>query len=254
MEKMKNLLFTILITFNLLLISTNSNANQDKPIDIKIKSKKSIINKIKSDSTIKTKNIKGFTIILNFDETKYSKETKYALAFLEQKLDKITKIVKTKQLKILKEVPIWVEWELLKDKAMCYHPSKEWLVSNGYPAEKEKSVEITNLRNFVTWQKLNQPYMVLHEFAHAYHDKTLGFNNLQVMNAYENAVSSKKYQNVEYNLGGKKSHYALTNEKEYFAELTESYLGENDFYPYNKAQLKDFDPIGYELMEDVWGK
>lgn len=243
-----NLLFlTFFISSNLFLVSNISKANEEenvKPISIKIK-------KTKITSQLKTLDIKGFTIIINFDSYKNT-EIKDALLLLEEKLDKISKIIKPQQLIKLKEVPIWIELELNKNMAMCYHPSKEWLINNGYPSEKEKSIEITNLKNFVSWQKLNQPYMVLHEFAHSYHDRVLGFDNPKVLNAYQIVLKSKIYENVEYNLGGKKRSYALTNEKEYFAELTESYLGENDFYPYNKIQLKTFDPIGYDLMKDIW--
>lgn len=95
--------------------------------------------------------------------------------------------------------------------------------------------------------------MVLHELAHAYHDRVLGSDNADVLAAYQNALTSKKYESVDYNLGGKKRAYALNNADEYFAELTEAYLVENDYFPFNKSQLKDFDPIGYALMQKAWG-
>ncbi len=46
--------------------------------------------------------------------------------------------------------------------------------------------------------------------------------------------------------------YALTNELEYFAELSEAYLGKNDFYPYNRKQLEQYDPDGYAIMKNIW--
>ena len=39
---------------------------------------------------------------------------------------------------------------------------------------------------------------------------------------------------------------------EYFSELTESYFGINDFYPFVKEELKKYDPIGYECVEKIW--
>ena len=128
----------------------------------------------------------------------------------------------------------------------------QWVVANGYPAEIAKCVEICNTTHFLEWQKLNQPYMVLHELAHAYHDQVLGPNNKEVLAAFRNARKSKKYESVPFNMGGNWKAYALNNPDEYFAELTEAYLGENDYYPYNRAQLKEFDPMGYELMKKVW--
>ena len=46
--------------------------------------------------------------------------------------------------------------------------------------------------------------------------------------------------------------YALTDDKEYFAELTEAYYGVNDFYPFTRDQLLSFDIAGYTLIEQAW--
>lgn len=236
MKKLK--LFFIIAFLSIFLINTSSKANP-------------ILIDFMEDENQKTLEIEGFKVIINFDTSKH-RESKEAISILTKKLAEINKIVKPKQLGVLKQVPIWIEWEILKTQGMCYHPSKEWLIGNGYNPKKEKTIEISSVKNFINWQKLNQPYMVLHEFAHAYHHQVLGFNNEKVLKVYKNVVNSKKYESVEYNLGGKKRAYALNNANEYFAELTEAYFGKNDFYPYNKAQLKAFDPLGYQLMEEVW--
>jgi hypothetical protein len=38
---------------------------------------------------------------------------------------------------------------------------------------------------------------------------------------------------------------------EYF--LTSPYFGKNDFYPYVQSGLKEFDPAGFEMIENLWG-
>ena len=48
-------------------------------------------------------------------------------------------------------------------------------------------------------------------------------------------------------------HYARTNHKEFFAEMTESYVGVNDFYPFVRAELKNHDPKTFALMKKIWG-
>jgi dipeptidyl-peptidase-4 len=48
-------------------------------------------------------------------------------------------------------------------------------------------------------------------------------------------------------------HYGLNNHKEYFAEGTEAYLYRNDFYPFVRAELKEYDPQLHQLLEKVWG-
>jgi hypothetical protein len=94
--------------------------------------------------------------------------------------------------------------------------------------------------------------MVLHELSHAYHHQVLSSSNWEILQAYRKAVKSKKYESVAFNMGGKRRAYALNSVDEYFAELTEAYIGKNDYYPFNREQLQEFDPIGYELMKKYW--
>src|SRR5262249_34173161 len=135
---------------------------------------------------------------------------------------------------------------------MCYHPSAGWLKENGMNPAKARAVEIANARNFLGWT-INQPWMVLHELAHGYHDQVLGFDLEDVKTRYQAAGGSKTYEEVAYVAGGKRKHYALTNEMEYFAELSESYFGTNDFFPFVRGELKEHDPRGYEMIEKFWG-
>ena len=90
------------------------------------------------------------------------------------------------------------------------------------------------------WAK--HPYVILHELAHAYHDQILNFNHKEIIDAYERAEKQGLYKQVLLFRGGKTSHYARTNHKEFFAEMTESYLGVNDFYPFVRAELQEHDP------------
>ena len=99
-----------------------------------------------------------------------------------------------------------------------------------------------------------QPCMVLHELAHAYHFLVLGEKNPEIAAAYRQAVESGSYESVDYAGGGKRRAYALVNEKEYFAEISEAYFGRNDFYPFTRADLQRHDPVGYELLRRLWGR
>jgi hypothetical protein len=40
---------------------------------------------------------------------------------------------------------------------------------------------------------------------------------------------------------------------EFFAEMTESYFGSNDFYPFVTGELKRDEPDIFKLMEEIWG-
>ena len=49
-------------------------------------------------------------------------------------------------------------------------------------------------------------------------------------------------------------HYALTDQKEFFAEMSESFFGMNDFFPFNRAELKQEEPALFELLCEIWGR
>ena len=98
-------------------------------------------------------------------------------------------------------------------------------------------------------------FFVPHELAHAYHHQILdgGFNHAGIMKAFKAAKQRGDYEKVLSHTGRRTRHYALTDQKEYFAETTEAYFGVNDFYPFVRAELSEFDPPGFALMESVWG-
>jgi len=97
-----------------------------------------------------------------------------------------------------------------------------------------------------------QPWMVLHELAHAYHDQVLGFDEPRIRAAYERYKASGHGDAALLFDGKRVRHYALTDEKEFFAEMTEAYFGTNDFFPFNRAELMTGEPEIFELLEAIW--
>jgi hypothetical protein len=205
-------------------------------------------------SLYQKRTLQGFTLYIHPKALEREKETGIALRLLEEKLSEIVRIMPDDRLKRLRQFAIWIEWEGRFPTAMVCHVSAEWLRENGHNPDKELSVEMVHPPKFVQWTTEDQPMMVLHELAHAYHYKFLTRQNPDVLKAFDSAVKSGKYEMVPYVRGQKLRAYALTNDTEYFAELTEAYFGRNDFYPFTRDELKAFDPEGYALMERVWGK
>ena len=191
----------------------------------------------------------GFTVNVNPDLVG-NDVTNRALDLLSADLTKITKLLAPVQVSRLRKVPIWIQYKL-DNSGMWYHESKGWLVENGYPAELEKSVEISDISGFVDRHD-DEPMALLHEFAHAYHDLYLSAIRDKIKAAYNNAIKSGKYDKVQRSGSGVQRAYALTNEIEYFAELTEAYFGRNDYYPFTRDELEEFDPKGFELMQKAW--
>jgi hypothetical protein len=205
-------------------------------------------------SVYKRESIHGFTVLVNPEVSIHKREAAEMRKELSSQLSAIVRTMPAKRLSALRRVWIWVEWEKQKNGAAEFHPSAEWLRSHGYNPDKAGHIELSNTRHFIDWSRSAQPWMVLHELAHAYHHLVLGENCKAIETAYRHAVDAKLYESVAYCGGGRQKAYALTNAKEYFAELSEAYFGRNDFYPFVRSDLKKHDPQGYRLMEQIWGK
>lgn len=175
------------------------------------------------------------------------------LKLLQAKLHEINRTVPEAALAELHRVPVWVEVEGERHPGGCYHPSREWLTENGFNPDKAQSVEIGNAANFLSWS-LHQPSMVLHEFAHAYHHRVLGYDNEDIKRAYEHAVESGLYESVLRYDGETARAYALNSDQEYFAELTEAFFGTNDFHPFVRAEIRQHDPLMYETLKKLWAR
>jgi len=177
------------------------------------------------------------------------------LTLLDFQLYQITRKVPPAALGKLRTIKIWVERAEPHHPCMAFHPDAGWLREHDMNPEKAGCVEIANGRNFLEWTK-EQPWMVLHELAHGYHDLFLdgGYGNLQIEAAYRRAVESKSYESVLHINGKKERAYALTNPMEYFAETSECYFGTNDFYPFVRAELEQHDPEMFKLLEELWNR
>ena len=173
------------------------------------------------------------------------------LELLDHQLYQITSVIPQPALDRLRAIEIWAETEMPKTACMCYHVSKGWLVPNGYNPDKERTVEIGNAVAFLRWTK-HQPWMVLHELAHGYHDQVFGYRHAGIEAAWKRMVDAGSYDEVGHISGNPRRHYALTNPMEYFAETTEALYGTNDFHPYVRSELEAIDPDGFALVRGLW--
>lgn len=199
--------------------------------------------------------MEGWTVRVNHDLSQgHPKLCGEVLKLLSFQLYQITREVPQPALGRIQSVTLWVELNDPLFPGMCYHPDRDWVVAHGLDVRKTHGVELANAKNFLEWEH-TQPWMVLHELAHAYHHDFLpgGFDNAEVKGAYENAREKGLYDAVLRNNGRTERAYAMTNEMEYFAECSEAFFGTNDFYPFVRPELKVHDPRGYQLMRSAWG-
>lgn len=159
--------------------------------------------------------------------------------------------VPAKILPRLQEVTIWLN--VRPGEPAVYHPSRGWLAEHGHNPEKGRCVEIPDARLYLRYSR-DQQSILLHELAHAYHDQVLGFDESRIRRRYEAAKEAGLYDSVLRASGEVERHYALSNEKEFFAEMTEAFLAANDFYPFVRPELRRHDPETYDLLVEIWEK
>jgi hypothetical protein len=209
-------------------------------------------NSFDPESAYMPRQIEGWRVLVNqklLAETNLCDRT---IKVLSMHLFQITRVVPASALAKLQQIPIWVELNDPLFPCMCFHPSRDWLAEHGVNPAKTGAVELANATNFLSWT-LDQPCMVLHELAHGYHHLFLGDDCAGILHCYEHAQAAGLYASILRGNGHHERHYAMTNEKEYFAESTEAFFGANDFFPFVRAELKEYDPDMYALQCEIWG-
>jgi hypothetical protein len=183
-------------------------------------------------------------------------ENARALAMLANHLQRIAVFMPEASLAKMRKLEIWIEYDHpeINVEPGPYHPGVDWLTERGYDPRLAKKVHITRAASLLERrQMLKHPAVVLHELVHAYHDQVLGYDEPRIKAAYDKAMKAGLYDKVLLHTGEKVRAYAATNAMEYLAEGTEAYFYCNDFYPFARAELKEHDPVLFDLLRDIWG-
>jgi putative heme-binding domain-containing protein len=212
------------------------------------------------DPVYETRTLHGWTLHINrVLLAADAHPTAKALELLDKQLVDITQALPKEAVAKLQNVPLYFNPEYPGVRPTAeYHPGAGWLRNNGRDPAMAKCVEFTNVRIYQL-EVNRMPWFVLHELAHAYHDRELpkGFGHTDIAAAYTRAKESGKYDKVERHFGNGRSNtfekaYALTTPMEYFAEASEAYFGRNDFFPFTRDELKQHDPEMFELLGKLW--
>jgi hypothetical protein len=178
---------------------------------------------------------------------------KKSLGLFGKELYDISHVLPSKSLRVLKTVPFWFEKETTTHGYTGeYWPtnSRRYLREHGGDPRKAGSIEIV-AGKYIDAKALFEDWVILHELAHAYHDLVIEYDE-RIQTVYKVIRSAGLYANVRRGFDTHHHGYALTNYREYFAEITTMYFGHNSYYPFDRFDLKHYDPIGYKLVEDMW--
>lgn len=207
-----------------------------------------------------TRKVEGWTVKVSQKlKSQLPAETEKALLMLGKQLADIKEVVPPAAVQKLTEVTLWFSPEYEGEyPGAAYHPGRQWLADNKRNPDMAQGIEFYNIRIFEP-ETRRMPAFVLHELAHAYHHQFVegSFENGEIKAAWQKAKDSKGYENVEKQdsegVRTRGSAYAMTNQMEYFAELSEAWFASNDFFPFNWTELKQHDPVGEKMIRKAWG-
>lgn len=96
--------------------------------------------------------------------------------------------------------------------------------------------------------------VILHEFSHAYQLEQWPEDKPEIVKAWEHAKEQGLYKKAaRHDSVILEEPYVMTNALEYFAELSCMYFCGCDYAPYNRNELRLYDPAGYAMIEQLWG-
>ena len=192
------------------------------------------------DHTFAVEKIEGWTYLINIDVLK-DKDWPKVKRLMSNQLFGMKQFLKDEVIKDLQKIKIYVDIKQKGKSAAQYHPSKNWLINNKFSSSKAKCIEINHIAEFLRYSK-TQAWIMLHELMHAYHDQVLGFGDKEIKACFNKAIKEGKYGKVKHISGQQVQHYSSTDHKEYWSEACEAYFGTNDFYPFVKAEILEYDP------------
>ena len=214
--------------------------------------------------------VRGFTLYISDESKTHLEDEQYELKPLEvldKELAGIERVMLPKMVTLLKTVKIFVEWDMPESHpqgggtivARYFYDSAGGLAmaQSGKDWRKANNIEILNTKYLTEkWQpgKSRDQIVLLHELSHAVEAHLLQAYVPALKAAFQQAMDRGLYANVKHETGREAKAYAATNDREYFAELSCAYLDRCAYFPFTREELKEYDSVGFQLMEKIWGK
>ena len=156
------------------------------------------------------------------------------------------------QRKYWSDATVWVSEN--SEPGLSYHDSVDWLRANNRPPAMMGGIEIENARDYLSFAERGLSPL-LHEFAHVLHHQMYDWDQTHISMTYQRMQTEPKLRQAD-NIWDdeKRPAYALSDERELFAEFSEAWFGRNDVFPFNREDLMDLDPGLADLFHSVWGR
>lgn len=125
--------------------------------------------------------------------------------------------------------------------------------SNGYDQAWENGIVVYSATNLMYLSELWTKKAIMHEMAHAWHIWHWAEKHPPIYSAWKHAHSNGLYRNVKDTRGViNPQAYALTNQLEYFAEISAAYFVGINYYPFDREVLAKYDPVGTKMVQALW--
>lgn len=184
-----------------------------------------------------TRMMHGFTVLVEKRALRHP-ETTAALAKLDATLAEVDKAIpKAALATVQKAAVIVMRWADDPEGA-------RQLWSHG------GMIDILDPRPYLASLK-RDPYAVVHEMAHAYAGARRELAPA-IAKAFAAARAARLYQWLKHSDGHWGRAYAASNENEYFAELSMTYLMRGAWFPFTRADLEKHDPEGFRVVAEAW--
>lgn len=171
-------------------------------------------------------------------------------AEVARQLDAIERQLPPWHLPAMQAVTLWISYS--NEPGLAYHDSLEYLIDQGRDSRMLGGIEIEDARDFLAMAEI-QSGVLLHEFTHALHHQRHNWRFAAIDEAWLNARRSDLYRNVAHRHAGEpRDAYALTNPREYLAELSQAFFAENAMFPFNRRDLREYDAKGYRAVFAFW--
>ena len=174
------------------------------------------------------------------------------LSTLQTELHALATMLPSAKVQLLKRYRFWIDDGCDIESPITTHYSKDWLVKHQHNPDMAMSIEICHPNQF-RWSAADDHGLVLRNLAAAYQAEHLK-GDKALFEAYDDAMAQQKYQRVRNAIGREVRSIASADPVGYFAELTSAYFGVASTYPFNRKDLQEYDPAGYQLMVSVWSR
>jgi len=180
----------------------------------------------------------------------FEKNAKYTqgLDRIKKDIESLNHLVPQKTLSLWATDTIWVD---TAETTIFYQKSN---LKNNLSAK----IIISNPSTYLQKVTDIHPAYLLHHIALLHFDKYLGINSKNDFTKHYYSIKAQKYTSVYKTNGTKliqnqKPDASISVEK-YFAELSEAYFIENDFYPFDYQDLKRYDNSAFLTLENIYGQ